>query len=58
MKTLKKVLHMILLAILILLAASGILAIFLPIARERHVDKEVTIARVDKKDEGEMKDQE
>jgi flagellar basal body-associated protein FliL len=55
MKTLKKVLHIILLAVLIILAASGILAIFLPIARERHVDKEIAIERVDKKkDEDEM----
>ena len=54
MKTLKKVIRVFVLAILIILAASGALAIFLPVARERYVDKEIRIERIDKnKDEEE-----
>ena len=48
MKTLKKVLRLILLALLIILAASAGLAA-LPITRERYVDKEIRIEQVDKK---------
>jgi len=48
MKTLKKVIRLFVLAILIILAASGTLAIFLPVARERYVDKEIRIEQVDK----------
>ena len=48
MKALKKVIRVFVLAILIILAASGVLAIFLPVARERYVDKEIRIERVDK----------
>jgi len=56
MKTLKKVIRVIALVVLIILAASGVLAIFLPVTRERYVDKETRIERVDKKnDEGDLK---
>jgi hypothetical protein len=49
MKILKKVARLIALVILIILAASGILAIFLPRTRESYLDKEVTTEQVDKK---------
>jgi hypothetical protein len=49
MKTLKKVIRVFVLTILIILAASGILAIFLPVNRERYVDKEIRVEQVDKK---------
>ena len=59
MKTLKKVIRVIVLIFLIILAASGVLAIFLPVARERYVDKEIRIERIDKnKDEEEQEVQE
>jgi hypothetical protein len=49
METLKKVIRVITLVFLIILAASGIFAIFLPPNREKYVDKEVTTEQVDKK---------
>lgn len=48
MEILKKVIRIFVLTILIILAASGILAIFLPMARERYVDKEIRIEQIDK----------
>jgi len=51
MKTLKKVIRIIVLVVLIILAASGVLAIFLPRTRERYMDKEITTEQVDKKKE-------
>ena len=49
MKTLKKVIRALVLIVLIIFAASGVLAIFLPPARERPMDKENRIERIDKK---------
>jgi len=49
MKTLEKVVRVIALGILIILAASGVLAIFLPRTRERYMDKEIQIEQVDKR---------
>ena len=49
METLKKVIRVIVLVVLIILAASGVLAIFLPKTRERYVDKEIRTEQIDKK---------
>jgi len=49
MKTLNKVIRIIVLAFLIILALSGVLGAFLPATRERYLDKETRIERVDKK---------
>jgi hypothetical protein len=51
MKTLKKVVRAFALALLIILAASGagIVGAFLPNIREKYMDKEIRIERVDKK---------
>jgi len=53
MKPLKKVIRVLVLVVLIILAASGILAIFLPPARERLVDKEITKEQLDENKEDE-----
>ena len=53
MKTLKKVIRVLVLVVLIILAVSGILAIFLPPARERLVDKEITKEQLDENKEDE-----
>ena len=56
MKTLKKVLRVLSLAALIILAAAGagVAGAFLPNQRERYMDKEIRIERVDKnRDENE-----
>lgn len=53
MKTFKKVIRLILLTFLIILAAAGMFATFLPVTRERDRDKETLIEQVDK-----MKDEE
>ena len=51
MKTLKKVLRIILFVLLIILAVSGIgiFGAFLPNPREKYMDKEIRVERVDKK---------
>ncbi len=46
------------LIILIILAASGVLAIFLPRTRERYMDNEIQTEQVDKKSEEINEDQE
>ncbi len=57
MKTLKKVIRVIVLGVLIILAVSGvgIVGAFLPNNREKFMDKEIRIERVDKK-EGDEED--
>lgn len=54
MKTLKKVIRALVLIVLIILAASGILAIFLPPNRERFIDKEITKEQLDKNKEDDV----
>lgn len=53
MKTLKKVIRVFVLIVLIILAASGVLAAFLPVTRERYMDKEIRVEQVDKKSDEE-----
>jgi hypothetical protein len=53
MKTLKKVIRALVLFVLIILAATGILAIFLPPTRERPMDKEITKEQWDENKEDE-----
>jgi hypothetical protein len=47
----RQVIRVLSLVVLIILAASGILAIFLPPTRSRFIDKEVTMEQVDKSNE-------
>ena len=58
MNSLKKVVRVIVLVVLIILAASGVLAIFLPSPRERYMDKKITTEQADKKKGEANKDQE
>lgn len=58
MEILKKVIRISILVVLIILATSGVLAIFLPVTRERYVDKEIRIEQVDKKNDADEEDSE